>query len=138
MNAALIKLMCILPLAMCSEPVDWAFVQSVGGISIGEVSITDSHYSLAVNANVSGLEQVTVKPTLVNSALICESTTATIQDKAIYLTINKGVIREGYSTHCPAAKLNHIKAGSYQVFYKSPNGETQLLGEVLIDADSTH
>lgn len=138
MNAALMKLMCILPLAMCSEPIDWTFVQSVGGISIGEVSITDGNYSLAVNANVSGLEQVTVKPTLVNSALICESTMATIQDKAIYLTIYKGVIREGYSTHCPAAKLKHIKAGNYQVFYKSPNGETQPLGEVLIDADSTH
>jgi hypothetical protein len=138
MNAALMKLMCILPLAMCSEPVGWAFVQSVGGISIGNVSVSKGNYSLAVNADVSGLEQVTVKPTLVNSALICESTTATIQDKAIYLTINKGVIREGYSTHCPAAKLKHIKAGNYQVFYKSPNGDTQPLGEILIDADSKY
>jgi hypothetical protein len=132
MNAILVKLMCVLPLAMCAEPVDWSFVQSIGGITIGEPSKSEDGWLLAINADVSGLEQITVKPTIVNSALICENTTASIKDSAIYLTINKGLIREGYSSKCPAAKLDKVKAGNYQVFYKNPNGETQPLGEVLI------
>lgn len=132
------KLMCILPLAMCSEPVGWSFVQSVGGIALGEVTVVDGNYSLAIEADVSGLKEVTIKPTLVNSALICERTSATVKNQAIYLTINKGIVREGYSTSCQAAELGRLIDGTYQVFYESPNGETQALGEVLIDADSTH
>lgn len=138
MNALLVKLMCILPLAICAEEVGWSFVQSVGGISIGEVSQDEGGWLLAIHANVSGLEEVTVKPTIVNSALICESTSASIQDSAIYLTISKGLIREGYSIDCPAAKLGNINAGNYQVFYKSPNGETQPLGEVVINTTDSH
>ncbi len=135
MSAIFVKLMCILPLAICSEPKDWAFVQSVGGIALGATSVIDEQWSLDVRANVSGLEEVTVKPTLLNSALICESTTASVQSNDIYLTINSGLVREGYSASCPAAKLGRVNQGSYQIFYKSPNGESQRLGEIMLGSN---
>lgn len=128
------KLLCLLPLALCSEPKDWGFVQSVGGIELGAASLSEEKWSLAVRANVSGLEEITVKPSLVNSALICQSTSATIQGQSIFLTIHTGLLREGYSTTCPPASLGKLDEGSYQVFYKGPNGEPRKLGEILLRA----
>lgn len=127
--------LCILPLAICSEPRDWAFIQSVGGIALGSASVSEGEWSLAVRANVSGVEKITVKPTILNSALICESITASVQGGTIYLTINSGLARDGYSASCPAAHLGQAKEGSYQVFYKSSNGETQRLGEIVLGAN---
>lgn len=135
MNATFVNLLCILPLTVCSEAKDWAFVQSVGGIALGAATVSDKEWSLVVRANVSGLEDVTVKPTQLNSALICESTTASVQGNNIYLTINSGMVREGFSASCPAAKLGRVNEGSYQVFYKSPNGETQRLGEIMLGSN---
>lgn len=134
MSGMFIKFLCIFPLAVCSEPKDWAFVQSVGGIALGAATVSEEKWSLAVRANVAG-EEITVKPTHANSALICESTTASIQGNSIYLTINAGLVREGYSASCPAANLGKVKEGSYQVFYKSPNGEPQKLGEILLGSN---
>lgn len=130
MSAIFLKFLCIFPLAICSEPKDWAFVQSVGGIALGAASVSEGKWSLAVRANVAG-EEITVKPTQANSALICESTTAVVQSNSIYLTINTGLVREGYSASCPAANLGKVKEGNYQVFYKSPSGELQKLGEIV-------
>jgi hypothetical protein len=135
MSAIFVELLCILPLAVCSEPKDWAFMQSVGGIALGTASVSEEKWSLAVRANVSGLEEITVKPTLLNSGLICESTTASVQGNTIYLTINSGLVRDGYSASCPAANLGRVKEGSYQVFYKSPNGESQKLGEIVLGSN---
>lgn len=137
MSAILIKFLCVFPFAVCSEPKDWAFVQSVGGVTFGAASVVEEQWSLAVRADVSGLEEITVKPTLVNSALICESTSASVQGKAIYLTINAGLFREGYSTCCPAANLGRVKEGRYQVFYKGPTGEPRKLGDVSLGKQTT-
>jgi hypothetical protein len=134
MSAIFIKLLCIFPLAICSEPKDWAFVQSVGGIALGAASVSEGQWTLAVRANVAG-EEITVKPTLANSGLICESTTASIQGNFIYLTINTGLVRDGYSATCPAANLGKVKEGNYQVFYKSPIGEPQKLGEIMLGSN---
>jgi hypothetical protein len=131
MSAIFVKLLCILPLAVCSKPQDWAFVQSVGGIALGATSVSEGQWSLVVRANVAG-EEITVKPTHANSALICESTTASVRGTNIYITINTGLVRDGYSALCPAANLGGVKEGSYQVFYKSPNGETRKMGEIML------
>ena len=93
-------------------------------------------WSLDVRANVSGLEEITTKPTVVNSALICESTTASVEGSNIYLTINTGLARDGYTPLCPSVNLGEVEPGSYQVFYRSPNGESQALGEVTLCSNS--
>ena len=49
---------------LTKETKDWKFVQSVGGM---KVSIKDT--ALLVECDVSGTKKVTVKPTMVNSAL---------------------------------------------------------------------
>lgn len=133
MSSTLMNFLCILPLAVCSDPRGWEFVESAGGLSVGPASQNNGKWSLAIQADVSGLEKITVKPTRINSALICERTTASVEGNAIHLTIHTGLIREGYSTHCPAADLGELAAGSYQLFYKSPNGELHPLGDITLD-----
>jgi len=137
MTSTFIKFLCLLPLAFCSEPRGWAFVQSTGGIALGTVSVSEGNWSLAVRADVSGLEEITVRPSLVNSALICERTTATVEDNRIFLTIHTGLLREGYATSCPPANLGQLRAGSYRVFYRSPAGEPHRLGEIVVSEATT-
>ena len=136
MNATLVKLMCMLSLTVCSEAREWAFVQSAGGIALGAVSENKGEWSLAVRANVSGLEEITVKPTVINSALVCTSTSASITGSDIYLTIHAGIIREGYTTSCPEAHLGRIHEGAYRVFYRSPHDKPAFLGEIQVGAAS--
>jgi len=131
------NLLCILPLSVCSHPEDWRFVQSVGGLELAAKSVSEGVWSLAVRANVSGLEEITAKPTVVNSALICESTTASVEGSDIYLTINTGVVRDGYTRLCPSANLGKVDPGNYQVLYRSPNGESQALGQVTLSSSNS-
>ena len=112
-------------------------MQSVGGLELGAESVSEGGWSLAVRVNVSGLKEITTKPTVVNSALICESTTVSVEGSNIYLTINTGVARDGYTPLCPSANLGEVEPGSYQVFYRSPNGESQALGEVTLGSNNS-
>lgn len=130
MNSILVKLMCLLPLAVCSEPKSWDFMQSVGGLAIGPAYVRETQWFLPVRADVSGLNEITLKPKRVNSALICESTTAIVEGESIYLTVNTGIIREHYSPACPAASLGSLKEGNYRLFYRSPDGTSHELGAV--------
>jgi hypothetical protein len=127
-----VKMMCILPLAVCSEPRDWAFVDSVGGMAVQHAALKTGRWVLNINADVSGLTEISTKPTLVNSALICESTSAEVKGDTIYLTINTGIVREGYSSKCPAADLGIIKEQTYHVVYKSPSKADHALGDITI------
>jgi len=83
-----------------------------------------------VLANVSGIEAVTVKPTLVNSALICENTRAVVEERSIFLTIETGLVRKGTEARCPPAVLGSIAPGRYQVFYQGPAESAVPLGFV--------
>ena len=81
-------------------------------------------------ANVSGIEAVTVKPTLVNSALICENTRAVVEGRSIFLTIETGLVRKGTEVRCPPAVLGPIAPGRYRVFYQGPGESAVPLGFV--------
>jgi len=132
MALTLASLMCILPLAVCSEPKSWSFMQSVGGIAIGEALERKGAWFLPVQANVAGLESITVKPVMLNSALICESVSARIVGESIFLTVNAGLLRDGYTRRCPEASLGTPKAGEYRVFYGHGEGEAAPLGRIVI------
>src|SRR5467141_3561240 len=101
--------------AALAEPQTWSFVTRIGGISIEAPQRSENGWILPVLANVSGIEAVTVKPTLVNSALICEKTRAIVEGQRIFLTIETGLVRKGTEVRCPPAVLGSIAPGRYQV-----------------------
>lgn len=132
MASVLSTLMCILPLAVCSEPRGWGFVQSVGGMAIGPAVERQGGWFLPVQANVSGTESITVKPSMLNSGLICERVSAKVVGDTILLTLHTGLVRDGDSPRCPEAALGTPKAGEYRVLYVYGESEAQALGSVVI------
>lgn len=127
-----VLLSCLLPLAANAETRNWSFVQSVGGMSLGAPVRAGTGWSLPITANVSGLEAITQTPTTLNSALVCERTSAVVEDRNIYLAISTGLVRGKYTVNCPSAQLGQVSAGAYRVFYRGPEHKPVLLGEIQV------
>ncbi len=126
---------CFLALSACSSIVEqksWAFVQSVGGFSIGVPFQNQHGWILPVHGDVSGLQTITVKPSTLNSGLSCHSTKAVIEGNAIFLTVITSVAGGGRNSACPPALLGQPSAGKYAVFYRASNEPAIPLGEVFI------
>lgn len=132
-------LVLFMSLAGCSafsEPRDWDFVQSVGGIAFDRPSLESGEWVLPIQADVSGLQKITVAPTLLNSGLSCKAVEVSIEDKVIYLTLVTGLGGRGRTSICPAARLGVPAPGAYAVMYRAPRGKAVRLGEVLIGTGS--
>lgn len=119
--------------ALLGEERDWEFIQSVGGIAIGEPILEKNNWFLPVKCNVAGLKEITVKPTMLNSGLDWADTEVRIKGDVIYLSIETALVgMGGKSSDCGPAKLGEIKSGKYSVMYLSPDKSTNLIGEVEI------
>lgn len=137
MSNTFLNLLCIFPLAFCSTPQSWSFVQSAGGMALTEAFVEDGDWTLAVRADVSGLEKITVKPGRINSAMICDHTEASVEGDSIFLTIHTGVLRDGYKPSCPPARLGRLTKDHYRIFYRGPTGQLQPLGELVLNYTTT-
>jgi hypothetical protein len=85
-----------------SEQRDWNFIQSVGGLAVGEPQkLADGNYRLPINCDVSGLKQVTIKPTLINSALAVRETGCAVRGQTIQLWVKTCVLDAKHNS--PAA-----------------------------------
>jgi len=111
---------------------EWSFVQAVGGISIGMPKRELKGWILPIHADVSGLTQVTIKPTILNSGLACERVAVRIDHFSIYIAIVTGLVRQPYTSLCPAANLGAVNHGSYRVFYRGPHEPEVFLTEINI------
>lgn len=119
--------------ALLGEERDWEFIQSVGGISIGKPVVEKNDWLIPVKCNVAGLREITVKPTMLNSALVWADTEVRIKGDVIYLSIETAVVgMGGESSNCGPAKLGKIEPGKYSVMYLSPDKSTNSIGEVEI------
>ena len=128
----IVLLSLLLSFAVNAETRTWSFVQSVGGLSIGAPVRVKAGWSLPINANVSGLESVTQAPTTLNSALVCESTSAVVEEGSIYIAISTSLAQGKYKVMCPPAQLGQIASGAYRVFYRGPGHQPVLVGKIQI------
>ncbi|WP_028104305.1 hypothetical protein [Pseudoduganella violaceinigra] len=120
------------PRSAIAEDRDWAFIQSVGGLAAGAPVLTQDGVVLPIRADVSGLQSITTKPTILNSAEICQSVRSTVAENSIYLTIATGFARRNRSSQCPAAILGKVRPGRYTLFYRGPDGAALRLSEIVI------
>jgi hypothetical protein len=112
---------------------DWGFIQSVGGIAIGEPKFENSHWVLPVHCDVTGLKAITTEPTALNSGLVWTDTKTRIAGNVIYLSIETALAGiGGKSSDCGPAKLGKPKPGTYKVMYRSPDKSTDSLGVIEI------
>ncbi len=112
----------------------WSFVESVGGIAIGELSKNqqDEVY-LNVLCDVSGLTAITKPPTTMNSALVVKRINKKINGNELYLSISTGLAtKENTTSKCTGVNLGHISQGDYRVFYSGSEREKHLLGKINV------
>jgi hypothetical protein len=115
-----------------SAPQPWAFVKSVGGIIVEDPVPVGGRWILPVQANVSGLQSFSSKPTTLNSGLSCTSVRARVTGNRINLTIYTEVAESASSGVCPSASLGVLPAGEYKVFYAHPDGVPMHLRDVRV------
>ena len=110
----------------------WAYMQSLGGISIGDPYREEGMWSLPISCDVSGSKKITVKPTLLNSALATAETEAAVEGNAIYVTIVTSMMSHNKGSLCKPAALGGLPNGDYSVFYRDPDGTRHALGSLSI------
>ena len=135
MNRALTALMLSIAASGCSvpgNPMNWAFVQSVGGITVHQPIVKTGDWVLPLNVDVSGQQAFSTKPTKLNSGLSCQSVQAQTESSAIYLTVMVAVAEPNGKTECSYAKTGTLSPGNYKVFYRGPNEQPVLVGEVTV------
>lgn len=123
--------------ALVSTAQSWKFMQSVGGLTLGEPHLEDRMWSLPVNCDVSGRKHYSTKPALVNPGIVWIGTMIEIEKDRIYLTIDTGPAMPSSlpgkaSTVCGPANLGRIKPGKYSVLYRNPDASDHLIGSVDI------
>lgn len=120
----------------CSEYVaeqrNWEFVQSVGGMRTGKPIKEGELYYLPLVIDASGLSEITLKPTLLNSGLICSRTGHAIIGNTIYISIFTTVVGSASEGGCKSVPLIGIKEGVYEVFYGVNERKAHKFGEVQI------
>lgn len=120
--------------ASCSSRVtfaqarDWAFVQSVGGLAVEQPFRQDGRWFLPVRCDVSGIQAVTAKPSVLNSGIGC-STVARVEGRAILLRVETRLVSPA---KCPPVDLGASLNGRYTVFYASSPKERVKISEVNI------
>jgi hypothetical protein len=128
-------LIIVLSLAGCTsclrETRDWAFIQSVGGISIGQPVNTQDGWYLPVNCDVSGLRTITTKPTQLNSALVCQRVLTSEDGDTLFISVQTSVVDGKLETpSCRAVNIGNLKRGRYSIKYKDPNGTSHEIGSI--------
>ena len=112
---------------LTQESRSWDFIQAVGGM---KVQVQDD--SLHVDCNVSGLKQVTQKPTLINSGIGVRKLKHKRDGNVIFLTVVTSVIKKGMKTSPEPIDLSNYPAGEYSVQYLDPDGAKHVIGKITV------
>ena len=113
---------------------DWQFVESVGGLRLGTPSRDGKgHVLLPVRCDVSGTQTISVRPTAMNSSLVCDTPYIRVRNSTVFLTIRVSAAGSRKAdSRCPPADLGEPAAGLYSVVYLSPDGSQHPLGSIHI------
>ncbi|MEJ2689577.1 MAG: hypothetical protein P8130_06420 [Deltaproteobacteria bacterium] len=105
----------------------------MGGIDVEKPCLRDGIWRFPVKCDVSGLSEITVKPTLVNSALACAKVDSEVEGRSIYLTVVTALIDKGHNSPiCGETVLDKTLRGEYDVFYKGPDGKIGDIGKIKV------
>ena len=117
---------------LTSEPRDWQFIQSVGGIDIDPVIQKSGKPMLPVTFDVSGLSTVTCKPTTMNSGLVFYKFDVKHSDGNITIRVVTSVPDTTKDTLIHYLDLSEIRKGAYQVYYETAGDSEKRLGAIEI------
>jgi hypothetical protein len=110
----------------------WKFMEAVGGVAIGQPSRKPQSMYLSVRCDVSGLTEITKKPTTINSAISVKSIKTKIEEQKIYISVRTGLVSKNETCMCSGVDLGDIPAGNYEVIYYGSDREQHSLGSVVV------
>ncbi len=118
---------------MTSRGQSWEEMQAVGGLRVDDPATQpDGRIFLPVLCNVSGLETITVKPTMMNSALVVRKIDGRVRGGKIQIQVVTGLIDHRHTTRPKGVALGRLKKGVYPVEYRNPDGRTVAVRNVEI------
>ncbi len=119
---------------LTSEVCDWEFIQKSGGIRVAQPVVRDGERLLPVTYDISGLSEVTRKPTSINSGLVVSKVEAVhVRDVIVIRVIRQVADKAKQAGPDHFAKITQIESGTYAVFYGNAGNEETYLGEVRIE-----
>jgi hypothetical protein len=111
----------------------WTVIQSVGGLRVDEpVRQPDGSVFLPVVCNISGLDTITVKPTMINSAWVVKKIAVKCRKGRIQIQVVTCVADNKHTSVARGVVLGEMPAGTYQVEYLNTDGSTVGLREIMI------
>lgn len=118
-----------------AERRDFDFIQSVGGIAVGEPRKEGERtWFLPVRCDLSGCTAVTCEPVLINSALAVKELHVRMEEDAVLLWIESCVYTdETRSPRTSGVRLDDIGPGRYTVLYLGEDGRRDEIGTVVIE-----
>ena len=118
---------------LTSKGQSWEMIQSVGGLRVDDpVMQGDGMVFLPIVCNVSGLDTITVKPTMLNSALVVRKLTARRGMDRIRIQVVTCVVDNKHISVSKGVTLGRMKPGAYYVEYLNPDGTTVMVRRIEI------
>lgn len=112
---------------------DWEFIQKVGGIKTETPLETEDGFYLPVICNVSGKDSVTIRPTQINSALVCKKIIANVIDNKIFLTVILGAVKLNKDNCCcKSVNIGDLRTGDYYIYYKDNSSTKHKIGQFTL------
>lgn len=114
-----------------SQRQDWKFMESVGGLSVGRQDKNPDW--LIIRGDVSGTQEFSSKPTIMNSALAVKAVERIVKDSKIQIYVVTTLVSDKYSDpRIYGVKIPDVKKGKYMVQYLNPDDTVVDLKEVEI------
>lgn len=110
----------------------WKFIEAVGGIAIGQPLRKPQNVYLPIRCDVSGLTEITKRPTTINSALSVKAIKTKIEEQKIYISLKTGLVSKNGTCMCSGVDLGDLPAGNYEVIYYGSDREEHSLGSVIV------
>lgn len=110
----------------------WDFIQSVGGIRIGEPEKKENaSWALPVVCDVSGLTTISQKPTTMNSGLVVTRMLYQVAGNEIHISVVLNTpLNTSRTSQCIEIVVSGVNTGAYRVLYEEPNKAKHALGTV--------
>ncbi|MDD5530708.1 MAG: hypothetical protein PHX21_11890 [bacterium] len=117
--------------ALFDRRFNWDDIQEVGGLTVDKPERNDAQYFIPIFCDVSGAQEVTVKPQKLNSGLVFKEFKYKIKGNRIYFYLVATLPGGKYKS--PKTKgiyLKGIKPGDYEVYYLDSDKKSVLLRTV--------